>query len=61
MSSNEKEFVREVYKRAFGAIAGFPGWLVEENMWAFLPATPAPFTRDEAFKNVCKRSKRWKR
>ena len=58
MSNNEKEFAREVYKRAFGAVASIPGWRVNAEEWLFMPEPLEKLTRDEAFKGICKRSRR---
>ena len=58
MTSNEKEFAREVFKRVFGAMEGVPGWRIKEEEWLFIPEPLEKLTRDEAFKGICKRSKR---
>ena len=58
MNSNEKEFAREVYKRAFEAVAGIPNWRIKAEKWLFMPEPLEKLTRDEAFKGVCKRSRR---
>ena len=58
MSNNEKEFAREVYKRAFGAIANFPNWRIKTEEWLFMPEPLEKLTRDEAFKGICKRGRR---
>ena len=58
MISNEKEFAREVYKRAFGAVSGIPNWRIKAEEWLFMPEPLEKLTRDEAFKGVCKRSRR---
>lgn len=61
MNNSEKEFARKVYKRAFGAIAdvsGISGWRIEAEEWLFMPESLEKLTRDEAFKNIYKRSKR---
>lgn len=58
MTSNEKEFAREVYKRAFGAVPGIPNWCIKVEEWLFMPEPLEKLTRDEAFKGICKRSRR---
>lgn len=58
MNSCEKEPAREVYKRAFGAMAGLPGWRIKAEEWLFMPEPLEKLTRDEAFKGVCRRSRR---
>ena len=57
MNNSEKEFAREVYKRAFGAVVSLPGWYIEMEKWLFMPESLEKLTRDEAFKGVCKRSR----
>ena len=58
MTSNENEFAREVYKRAFGAVAGIPNWRIKAEEWLFMPEPLEKLTRDKAFKGICKRSRR---
>lgn len=58
MTSNEKEFAREVFKRVFGAMEGIPGWRVKAEEWLFMPEPLEKLTRDEAFKGICKRGRR---
>lgn len=57
-NNNEKEFAKEVYKRTFEATTGFPGWYIGVDGWIFSPGPSVPMTRDEAFKSICKRSRR---
>lgn len=57
MTSNEKESAKEVYKRAFEVLKGISGWDIGIDKWMFTSEVPAPLTRDEAFKNVCERSR----
>lgn len=56
--NRENESVKEVYKRAFEAITGIPGWYIGADKWMFIPEVSAPLTRDEAFKNIYERKKR---
>lgn len=58
MNSNEKELAREVYKRAFEAATSLPSWHIEAEKWLFMPEPLEKLTRDEAFKGVCRRSRR---
>ena len=58
MSDSEKEFARNVYQKVFEATTGLPSWYIGADEWMFLPSKPSPLTRDEAFKNVYKRSRR---
>lgn len=58
MNSCEKEFTREVYKRAFEATAGLPSWCIKAEEWLFMPEPLEKLTRNEAFKGVCERSRR---
>lgn len=58
MKNREEGSAREVYKRAFDAVTGMSGWHIGLDKWMYTPEIPAPLTRDEAFKNICKRSRR---
>lgn len=58
MNNNEKEFAREVFERVFGAMADVPGWRIKAEEWLFMPEPLEKLTRDEAFKGICKRSRR---
>lgn len=55
-NDSEKEFARIVYKRVLEATTGLPFWYIGADEWMFLPNKPSPLTRDEAFKDVYKRS-----
>lgn len=57
MTNNEKEFAREVYKRAFGTVADIPCWRIKAEEWLFMPEPLEKLTRDEAFKGIFKRSR----
>lgn len=56
--NRENESAKEVYKSAFEAMTGIPGWYIGADKWMFVPEIPAPLTRDEAFKNIYERKKR---